>query len=87
MFRFLPLRRELLEDWYRIVLRYGRVGGEETTFEPDPTDPLIQDNIKPTRTGELFIFVNDAVIGIPGLYGFLYSYNHGTAQLTVKRTK
>jgi uncharacterized protein (DUF2235 family) len=84
---FLPLRRELLEDWFRIVLRYGRVGGEETTFEPDPTDPLIQDNIKPTREGELFIFINDAVIGIPGLYGWLYSYNGGEAQLTVKRTK
>jgi len=83
----LPLRRELLEDWFRIVLRYGRVGGEETTFEPDPSDPLIQDNIKPTRTGELFIFVNDAVLGIPGLYGFPYRHNGGTAQLTVKRTK
>jgi uncharacterized protein (DUF2235 family) len=83
----LPLRRELLEDWFRIVLRYGRGGGEETTFEPDPSDPLIQDNIKPTRTGELFIFVNDAVLGIPGLYGFPYRHNGGTAQLTVKRTK
>jgi uncharacterized protein (DUF2235 family) len=84
---FLPLRRELFEDWFRIVLRYGRVGGEESTFEPDPTDPLIEDNIRPTRTGELFVFVNDAVIGIPGLYGSLYRYNRGTAQLTVKRTK
>jgi uncharacterized protein (DUF2235 family) len=83
----LPLRRELFEDWFRIVLRYGRVGGEETTFEPDPTDPLIQDNIKPTREGELFIYVNDAVIGFPGLYDLLYRNNIGTARLTVKRTK
>lgn len=84
---FLPLRRELLEDWFRIVLRYGRVGGEESTFEPDPTDPLIQDVIKPTRPGELFIFVNDAVIGIPGLYGYLYRFNTGKGQLTIKRTR
>lgn len=82
----LPLRRELLEDWFRIVLRYGRVGGEEKVFEPDPTDPLIQDNIKPTREGELFVFVNDAVIGIPGLYHLLYRNNAGTARLTVRRT-
>ena len=69
------------------MLRYGRIGGEESTFEPDPTDPLIQDNIRPTRPGELFIFVNDAVIGIPWLYGSLYSFNTGKGQLTVKRTK
>ena len=84
---FLPLRRELFEDWFRIVLRYGRTGGEEVVLEPDPTDPLIQDNIKPTRNGQLYIFVNDAVIGIPGLYGALYKDNKGTAELTIKRTK
>jgi uncharacterized protein (DUF2235 family) len=83
----LPLRRELFEDWFRIVLRYGRVGGEESTFLPDPTDPLIQDNIKPTRPGELFIFVNNAVIGLPGFYGSLYKLSHGAGQLTVQRTR
>ena len=84
---FLPLRRELFEDWFRIVLRYGRTGGEETTMEPDPTDPLTQDNIKPTREGQLYVFVNDAVFGIPGFYDGLYKDNKGTAQLTVRRTK
>ena len=49
--------------------------------------PLIQDVIKPTREGQLYIFVNDAVIGIPGLYGALYKNNKGTGKLTVKRTK
>lgn len=84
---FLPLRRELFEDWFRIVLRYGRTGGEERVLEPDPTDPLIEDVIKPTRGGQLYIFVNDAVIGVPGLYGALYRNNKGTGQLTVKRKK
>jgi hypothetical protein len=83
----LPLRRELLQDWFRIGLRYGRVGGEEDFFEPDPTDPVIQNNIHPTRNGELFIFVNDAVLGIPGLYGWFYRNNGGSAQLTVTRTR
>jgi uncharacterized protein (DUF2235 family) len=83
----LPLRRELMQDWFRIGLRYGRVGGEEDFFEPDPTDPVIQNNIHPTRNGELFVFVNDAVLGIPGLYGWFYRNNGGSALLTVKRTK
>ena len=51
------------------------------------TDPLIEDNIKPTRGGQLYIFVNDAVIGFPGLYGALYKNNKGTGQLTVTRTR
>jgi hypothetical protein len=48
---------------------------------------VIQNNIHPTRNGELFIFVNDAVLGIPGLYGWPYRNNGGSAQLTVKRTR
>ena len=80
-----PLRRELTQDWFRIVLRYGGVGGEEVFLDPDPDDYKIQANIKPTRDGELFIFVNDAVIGIPGLYDLLYRKNGGRAKLTVTR--
>jgi uncharacterized protein (DUF2235 family) len=84
---FLPLRRELSEDWFRFVLRYGRTGGEEHILEPDPTDPLIEDSLRPKRRGQLFIFINDAVIGVPGLYGAIYKNNTGTGQLTVRRTK
>jgi uncharacterized protein (DUF2235 family) len=82
-----PLRRELFEDWFRIVLRYGRVGGEEDFLEPDPDDPKIESPFRPKRDGELFIFVNDAVIGIPGLYGALYKNNIGSARITVTRTR
>jgi hypothetical protein len=38
-----------------------------------------------TRDGELFLFVNDAVIGLPGLEGTFYSNNAGTADVTVTR--
>lgn len=81
----MPLRRELAQDWFRIVLRYGRVGGEEVFLDPDPDDYKIQATIKPTRKGELFIFVNEAVIGIPGLYNLFYRNNFGRARLTVTR--
>lgn len=84
---FLPFRREFNHDWFRIVLRFGEVGGEETFYDPDPTDPVIEFPFTPTRDGELFIFVNDAVIGIPGLYRTFYRHNTGTARLTVERLK
>jgi uncharacterized protein (DUF2235 family) len=103
----LPLRRELSQDWFRIGLRYGGVGGEETFYEPDLYDSTIRFNITPTiarrskeeagsrhteeipadREVELFVFVNDAVVGIPGLYDLLYRNNRGSAYLTVQRTK
>ena len=79
------LRRELTQDWFRIVLRYGSVGGEEVFIDPDPDDDVIETQIKPTRKGELFIFVNDAVVGIPGFYNLFYKNNGGAAKLTVTR--
>jgi uncharacterized protein (DUF2235 family) len=84
---FLPFRREFNHDWFRIVLRFGEVGGEETFYDPDPTDPVIEFPFRPTRDGELFVFVNDAVIGIPGLYRTFYRNNTGTARLTIERLK
>ncbi|MBR1285770.1 DUF2235 domain-containing protein [Bradyrhizobium sp. AUGA SZCCT0177] len=87
----LPMRREISKDWFRIVLRFGNVGGEEDSYEPDPYDDIIQFNITPTIAPngkeELFVFVNDAVIGIPGLYDLLYRNNHGTAVLSVTRRR
>jgi hypothetical protein len=80
-----PLRRETTQDWFRVVLRYGAVGGEETFIVPDLDDYLIETPIKATRDGELFIFVNDAVIGIPGLYNLFYRNNGGAADLVVTR--
>jgi hypothetical protein len=67
------------------VLRYGRVGGQEEFLDPDPEDSKIEASIKPNRDGELFIFVNDAVIGVPWLYNFFYRNNGGGGTLTVTR--
>lgn len=80
-----PLRRELTRPWFRLVLRYGATGGEEVFLDPDPEDGTIEEVIRPTRKGELFIFVNDAVIGLPGLYDAFYRNNTGGGKLTVTR--
>jgi len=80
-----PLRRELTRPWFRLVLRYGATGGEEVFLDPDPENGKVETVIRPTRSGELFIFVNDAVLGIPRRYDVFYRNNAGTARLTVKR--
>ena len=61
----------------------GGVGGEESFLDPDPKDGSIDEVMRATRDGELFLFVNDAVIGVPGLVGVFYSNNVGNAQVTV----
>jgi uncharacterized protein (DUF2235 family) len=83
-----PLRRELTRPWFRLVLRYGGVGGEEVFLDPDrdgDKETIVNTPFVPTRSGELFIFVNDAVLGIPGLYDVFYWNNKGTGKLTVTR--
>lgn len=94
----LPLRREIIRPWFRIVARLGAAGGEETFLDPDPTPPSknsnmapgkvrYEENIKATKNGQLFLFVNDAVLAIPGYYGFFYGDNQGTAEVTITQEK
>jgi Uncharacterized alpha/beta hydrolase domain (DUF2235) len=81
----LPMRRELIRPWFRIVARTGGVGGEESFLDPDPKDHSIDEVMRATRDGELFLFVNDAVLGVPGLEGVFYSNNIGSADVTITR--
>ncbi|MGY3698661.1 uncharacterized protein (DUF2235 family) [Bradyrhizobium sp. USDA 3240] len=81
----LPMRRELIRPWFRIVARIGSVGGEESFLDPDPKDHSIDEVLHATRDGELFLFVNDSVVGIPGLAGIFYFNNRGTADITISR--
>jgi hypothetical protein len=80
-----PMRRELIRPWFRIVARIGSTGGEESFLDPDPKDHTIDELLHATRDGELFIFVNDAVVGVPGLTGAFYANNVGTADVTITR--
>jgi hypothetical protein len=82
-----PFRRELIRPWFRIVARFGAKGGEETFLDPDPKDGSIEEVITATRDGELFLFVNDVVLAVPGHYGYFYDNNTGKAEITITRQK
>ena len=47
---------------------------------------LLISDITPDATGELFIYVNDAILFWPGLQDLFYKNNTGTAKVTVTRT-
>jgi hypothetical protein len=59
--------------------------GEESFLDPYPKDHSIDEVMRATGDGELFLFVNDAVLGVPGLKGFFYSNNVGSAVVTITR--
>jgi uncharacterized protein (DUF2235 family) len=81
-----PLRRELFRPWFQMIARYGVRGGEEDFLDPDP-DPKVKDIseiMQPQVKGELFFYVNDAVIGIPGLFGKFYNDDQGCISVFIR---
>jgi uncharacterized protein (DUF2235 family) len=98
LFSGLPLRRVLNRPWFRPIARIGAVGADEYPLDPEtrrvPLDGVpgagaagneLVAEITARRTGELFLYVNDAVFGLPSLAGVFYDNNGGRAQVHVAR--
>jgi uncharacterized protein (DUF2235 family) len=84
----LPLRRLVADNWFATVLRVGRFGYDEyvLNFVPDAAIPpkSYTATFKARSNGEVFVFVNDAVVGLPWAYDFFYRHNnHGTATIAL----
>ena len=86
----------MIRPWFRIVAKIGSKGGEENFLDPDPEPATAsgppkpvryEENIKATRNGQLFLFVNDAVVAVPKLYGIFYGTNQGRAKVTITQQK
>jgi uncharacterized protein (DUF2235 family) len=83
----LPLKRDLIRPWFRVILRIGTTGTYEDFLDPDPNqrDDILQEPLVPRATGELFIYVNDVALPIPGVEDVFYRNNSGQAVVTVER--
>jgi uncharacterized protein (DUF2235 family) len=95
MYLGLPLRRQIASNWFAPILRIGNTGfGEVTpTFVRDGPPDLARykATFKAPRDGEVFIYVNDSVIGWPGYFDLFYrenaltgTTNKGKADLTIE---
>lgn len=74
---FAPLRRSWSEGWFRPIARVGSSGREEYALGSTPV------RFTPTRDGELFLFVNEAIVfALPWKF---YRNNEGLAKVTVTR--
>jgi hypothetical protein len=84
-----PLKRHLFDERFKVVARVGSVGSDERVLEPDddPKSNMLNVQITPRRSGELFLYVNDAIWGWPSLYRFFYDGNSGQATVVVQRPR
>ena len=80
-----PFRRDIFQPWLKLMGRVGPAGTE--SFAIGSGLPVYKAN----GTGELFLYVNDAVVGsAPGRfwawpYYWRWGRNEGTANVTISR--
>jgi uncharacterized protein (DUF2235 family) len=97
MYLGLPLRRQIASNWFATILRADNKGFGEVTpvfkrEEPQQTGPArYTATFKAPRDGEVFVYVNDSVIGFPGYFDMFYRpdkwtqmTNKGKADLTIE---
>ena len=97
MYLGLPLRRQIASNWFATILRADNKGFGEVTpafarEEPAQAGPArYKATFKAPRDGELFVYVNDSVIGFPGYFDMFYRpdkwtrmTNKGKADLTLE---
>jgi uncharacterized protein (DUF2235 family) len=84
-----PLTRNLMQPRFVVFARVGDTGNDEYLLEPDSykKDPVIEVPIVPRRSGELFLYVNEAVLPWPLPRDFFYRDNKGTATVEVRNVK
>jgi uncharacterized protein (DUF2235 family) len=89
----LPFRRLLASNWFATIIRIGNTGFGEIVlpFERKESPPCqcpattsYTAKFKARKSGELFVYVNDAIIGIPGYFGRYYENNRGKADLSLQ---
>jgi hypothetical protein len=92
-FALLPLRRVFLREWFRPIARIGGYGNDEYFLDPPADDPAqtktkeLLSAFTARKSGELFLYVNDATIGLPSWANYFYDDNRGTAKVTVQRLR
>ena len=89
-----PIRRLLASNWFATIIRIGNSGFGEIVLRYDrkeqppcqcPSTTSYTATFKAQKTGEVFVYVNDAVIGIPRYFDRFYTLNNkGKADLTLQ---
>jgi len=89
MYLALPFRRSISEPWFKPIARIGGRSNDSYVLEPSRPFTKVESRdrlyteILARRDGELFLYVNDALVVWPWLH--YYGNNQGRATVTVER--
>jgi hypothetical protein len=80
----------VFRPWFRLIARVGETGTDEYFLDPvkaRSADGKVayRTSFKVERSGEIFLYVNDAVIALPWLADRFYGNNHGSAKIEVRQ--
>jgi hypothetical protein len=80
-------RRILWRPWFMLVARVGDKGVDEYFLDPvrvRGSQNAWRSEFVASRSGEVFLYVNDAVLGLPWLTNVFYRGNTGKAAITIR---
>jgi uncharacterized protein (DUF2235 family) len=91
-----PLKRSFIRPWFAVVARVGSTGNDEDFLDPDEDfgsarKVVLQEKFKPQRDGELFLYVNNAVVAgalfknYLRYFDYFYRQDTGTADIKIER--
>jgi hypothetical protein len=86
-----PLKRSFIRPWFRVVARVGSTGNDEDFIDPDEGSTTLTEKIKPNQDGQLFLYVNNAVIAGAlfkekiRYFDYFYRHSQGNADVTIRR--
>ena len=84
----IPFKRLIWSNWFSPIVRVGGPGLEEhlPDFKREsPTSKLWTAKFTARSDGEVFVYVNDTSIFLPGLFTAFYNNNEGTAVVSLKK--
>jgi len=83
---FAPLRRAWGANWFQPIVRVGYTGRDRHQPGPRRQQGAYVMQFTARTNGELFLFVNDAILAVPGLWSVFYDGNNrGSADVTIAR--
>jgi len=82
-----PLKRAFIRPFSTVIVRFGTSGNDEDFLDLSRHGPndYHQETITARRGGEIFVYVNNAVLALPGLADAISRNNKGEAQITIHK--
>ncbi|BDC48061.1 hypothetical protein F183_A03770 [Bryobacterales bacterium F-183] len=83
---FALTRRSARQTWLKPVLRIGDKGMDEYRLDGVVTGngTRLVAEVRARRDGQMYFYVNDAVLPVPADYQYFYGNNKGTAVVTIR---